>query len=476
MSDVELIQDVVQAYMKESRCIILAVVSAKNDFANQIVLKLARTADPTGARTLGVITKPDSLVAGGESEILYVSLARNQEVEFRHGWHVLKNMDSEQGSCDLKTRDVEEDKFFGSGVWRALPHSSLGIDKLRGRLSKVLLTQVAAELPSLMDEMDNRFNSCQAQLEELGDPRASVAEQRRYLFRLSESFQALVKASVCGNYYGDSLFFSDAKTEDGYQRRIRAVVQNLNEDFASTMSVRGHYRQAISEDSETKPAPADSKVVQITRNDFIAHIEHLMRTTRGCELPGTFSPMIVADLFLEQSHPWKAIAQNHVKETWDAACRFVNHVVAYTADDSTVKALLHEIFDPAMEGILKEMRDKTSELLNPHRNGHPITYNHQFTEALETVRCNRRKLEQEATLCQFFGVKSLQPLDKLSSKVDLQKLADSLAGSQELDMRRFAANEALDCLDAYYNVSFSTSGHHLLGHVPPKMPLPLQSQ
>jgi len=88
-SDVQLIQDVVQSYMREPRCIILAVVSAKNDFANQVVLKLARTADPRGTRTLGVITKPDTLVSGGQSEAMYVSLARNQEVEFRHGWHVL---------------------------------------------------------------------------------------------------------------------------------------------------------------------------------------------------------------------------------------------------------------------------------------------------------------------------------------------------------------------------------------------------
>lgn len=51
-SDVELIQEVIQGYMKEPRCIILSVVSAKNDFANQIVLKLARTADSTGNRTV----------------------------------------------------------------------------------------------------------------------------------------------------------------------------------------------------------------------------------------------------------------------------------------------------------------------------------------------------------------------------------------------------------------------------------------
>jgi hypothetical protein len=47
-SDVELVQDVVQAYMKELRSIILVVVSAKNDYANQIVLKLAYAADKSG--------------------------------------------------------------------------------------------------------------------------------------------------------------------------------------------------------------------------------------------------------------------------------------------------------------------------------------------------------------------------------------------------------------------------------------------
>jgi len=69
--------------MKEPRSIILAVVSAKNDYANQIVLKLARATDKKGNRTLGVITKPDTLIPSSESEAIYVSLARNQDVEFR---------------------------------------------------------------------------------------------------------------------------------------------------------------------------------------------------------------------------------------------------------------------------------------------------------------------------------------------------------------------------------------------------------
>jgi hypothetical protein len=53
-----------------------------------------------------------------------------------------------------------------------------------------------------------------------------VAEQQLYLLYISQSFQSLVKAAVDSIY--NDLFFENAKTELGYQKRIRAVMQNLN--------------------------------------------------------------------------------------------------------------------------------------------------------------------------------------------------------------------------------------------------------
>jgi GTPase SAR1 family protein len=68
VADVKLVHKVVKSYIEEPRSIILAVVSAKNNVPNQIVLKLARAADPYSTQTLGVITKPDTLVHGSDSE------------------------------------------------------------------------------------------------------------------------------------------------------------------------------------------------------------------------------------------------------------------------------------------------------------------------------------------------------------------------------------------------------------------------
>ncbi len=58
-----------------------------------------------------------------------------------------------------------------------------------------------------MSEIDQKFKSCRTQLDKLGDPRTSLDEQRVYLFHLSQSFQALVKASTGGSYWSDLVDF-----------------------------------------------------------------------------------------------------------------------------------------------------------------------------------------------------------------------------------------------------------------------------
>lgn len=86
--DAKIVHKMVRGYVQNPRSIILAVVSAKNDFALQEITEMARELDPNGIRTLGLITKPDALDAGFDSEAAYVRLAQNEDVAFRLGWHV----------------------------------------------------------------------------------------------------------------------------------------------------------------------------------------------------------------------------------------------------------------------------------------------------------------------------------------------------------------------------------------------------
>ncbi|KAF2259691.1 hypothetical protein CC78DRAFT_524429 [Lojkania enalia] len=451
-TDIELVQDVVKSYMKEPRSIILAVVSAKNDYANQIVLKLARAADKTGTRTLGVITKPDTLISGSNSEAMYVSLARNLDVEFRLGWHVLKNMDSETGSWSLSKRDEEERHFFSEGIWTTLPDSILGIALLRERLSKLLLAQIAAELPSLIDEIELKSAACRTQLQKLGQPRANIEEQRLYLLTLSQTCQSLTKAAVDGTY--NDPFFGDAKTGAGYQKRIRAVIQNLHQSFAETIAREGHRYAIVDSSGETPSKSRNPNVKTLTRARFLDHIEDLMKRTRGRELPGTFNPMIISDLFFEQSQPWEALAQSHIEKVARAVRIFLKRLISHAADASTCGALFQTLIEPALEQIVKDLKGKTADLLAPHRRGHPITYNHYFTETVQKVRKERSRAEFTRVIQDFFGIKSLHSSEaRHYGGIDYHRLLDALIARNEPDMNRYACSEALDCMQAYYQVA-----------------------
>lgn len=453
-SDVKLVQTVVKDYMKQSRSIILAVVSAKNDFANQIVLKFARSIDPKGSRTMGIITKPDTLSAGSESEMSFLSLAKNEEVYFDLGWHVLKNMDSEKGPGLLYQRNAEETIFFRENVWNDLPSSMLGIQELRTRLSDVLLRQIAAELPSLISEIDNGYaTSCQ-QLESFGVPRSTPDEQRKYLLHISQDFQALVKAAVSGTYADP--FFEKADSAKGQQQRIRAVIQNLNQEFADDLTKNGHYRTFTKSD-ETSTALKDNtdSPVRVSRDEFLGHIKLLMHRTKSRELPGNFNSMVVADIFLEQSTPWGRIVGHYVQRAWEAAQEFLGLVVRYVADSTVHEGIIREVLEPSMKALLVSIKDKTSQLLSPHQHIHPITYNKDYSQVVHgDIGYLERKTRYTQVIQEFFAVTDIQVQSHIGSRsYYLGKLVESLARYDDYDIERSAASVALDCMTAYYNVS-----------------------
>lgn len=131
MDDANIVRKMVRQYMERGRSIILAVVSAKNDFVLQEVTGLARELDPSGVRTLGLITKPDTLTVGSGSEEAFVKLAQNKDVEFWLGWHVLMNSNSEIKALTSAERGRAEEEFFSTGVWASVDPLILGVRPLR---------------------------------------------------------------------------------------------------------------------------------------------------------------------------------------------------------------------------------------------------------------------------------------------------------------------------------------------------------
>ncbi|KAH7117355.1 hypothetical protein EDB81DRAFT_916071 [Dactylonectria macrodidyma] len=92
----------------------------------------AAAAQAAGIRSGNAITepslhpglKPDTLLPASQSERCLLSLASNKDVEFRLGWHVLKNTDSDAGIWTLEERNALEAEFLSSGSWTAIEPSN----------------------------------------------------------------------------------------------------------------------------------------------------------------------------------------------------------------------------------------------------------------------------------------------------------------------------------------------------------------
>ena len=437
--DVDLVTDLVKSYMKNPRSIILAVVSAKNDFANQIKLKRAREVDPEGLRTLGIITKPDTLLGGSESEAGFVSLARNEQVEFKLGWHVVKNQDLGKGEFDPEKRDREENDYFVISSFNVLPAELRGVSRLRQRLSKVLFNQIRRQLPNLIEDIEQGSASCEAALEKLGPARTTIEEQRSFLLYVIDGIQNLCRDAIKGPY--DDPFFGDASTAAGKEKRLRAVVRNMQIDFAEIIRTQGSQWEIVERSSEDKR--------HRTRAEAVAHILELFKHRLGRELPGLPNPLLVTEIFREYSNPWSQLARKHIQQVWDAVNVLVERILEYLAEPVLGDALLRIWLDPLMDECLRNAHTKLDELLAV-REKDPVTTNHYFRETVYKMRLERHNLSLTEKLSALFE----ENMGRLTTK-DIPEIASITCPKVDPDMDVDAAEEIFDNVNAFYKVRWT---------------------
>jgi hypothetical protein len=69
------------------------------------------------------------------------------------------------------------------------------------------------------------------------------------------------------------------------------------------------------------------KPKKLTRQEAIEWVKRTLERSRGYELPGTFQPMLISQLFWEQSQPWGQIASQHVSTIASACKEFIDTVL-----------------------------------------------------------------------------------------------------------------------------------------------------
>jgi GTPase Era involved in 16S rRNA processing len=206
--DREMVATITDFYIQQPRTICLAVISATHDHANQPILTKVRDVDPTGERTLGIITKPDKLDPNSGNEKMFLTLARNEDVYFKSGWHVVKNRKFDESAFSFHERNAAETAFFQNSNFKSLSADCVGISALRTRLSLLLFEHIKRELPDLRRDLDQATADTASQLKTLGESRATSQDCRTYLTRLSMNCVDISKAAINGHYEGEYFHYS----------------------------------------------------------------------------------------------------------------------------------------------------------------------------------------------------------------------------------------------------------------------------
>jgi GTPase SAR1 family protein len=472
-ADVELVREITDRYISQPRTICLAVVSATNDYANQPILTKVRKVDPEGERTLGIITKPDRVPAGSGSESAYISLARNEDIFFKLGWHVVKNRSFEEGDSSFAERNASESSFFRLSNFSCLPKGNVGIDSLRERLSKLLFEHVKQELPKLHSDLTKALNDSRQQLDILGNRRSSPADCREFLMQLSLHFHKVCSAAVQGRYEG--IYFKyDSATSFTPQsacavRRLRAMVQKLNANFSEKLRKSGHtyFLQRSGEVIPSEidgdmpiPSPNPTKPAKLSRNESLRWVVKAIIRNRGRELQGNFNPLIIGELFWEQSARWGSIATDHIEDVVDVCRRFLHELLQDLCPKDVQSRLSSAHIEDAVKArsvaAVKELEQLLVDLKE-----HPINYNHYYTETIERCRM-RRESQSLATCVENATIHTPLPgcqSTHASASIDIDRLCREFGQSRNPDMDIYGCEIALDGLIAIYKVR---SGHRYI--------------
>ncbi|KAK6515208.1 hypothetical protein TWF506_007552 [Arthrobotrys conoides] len=457
--DVDIVADLVKRYIESPRTIIAAIIQAGNDTATQKIIKMAQKVDPSGDRTVGVVTKPDLINEGTEGRV--GKLSRNEDtIKLKRGYFIVKNpapKDLEEGTLSAEKRARQEANYFAGARWQQptaqLNKSRVGMPNLFKYLQEYLEEHIKRELPKVLDDIRQLLKGADNALRPFGPERHEVVDIRAYLTDISLKYRDICKYGVKGTYenLGDSFFKED-------DTRLRAQVQQFNDQFATDMRLNGAKRKyfaAFADENEAAGAQTTSTSDDENNTDAteakIWTKKESWLETRGCELPGNTNSDFLTELYHEQCSPWLEIAESHLKKVYDYINLFIQKLFVFIAPDDQVQRNLLKEVEESLRACIDDAKLEMKKLWQDEMTL-PMTYNHYYTDNVQKERKDEltgilRSILNDATNGNL-NANTHVHTSTIRSHLGLLKT--------EPNMEAQACKDAIISLKAYYKVALKT--------------------
>ncbi len=191
-------------YISNPNAIILAVTAGNTDLANSDALKMARSVDPEGNRTIGVLTKLDLMDPGTDAS----DMLSNRVIPLRRGYVGVINRGQRDIAQNRSIRDGlrKEMEFFKTHPgYRGLSHRC-GTGTLSKMLNSILMHHIRDCLPDIKNRITGMMADIQQELDALGTPTGDISRATLggSLLSLLSKFAAAFGNAIDGKGTGDS--------------------------------------------------------------------------------------------------------------------------------------------------------------------------------------------------------------------------------------------------------------------------------
>ncbi|KAK4184168.1 P-loop containing nucleoside triphosphate hydrolase protein [Podospora australis] len=387
LEDIRTIEALSDRYMKSSRTIILAVVGGNSDYVQAPILTKARQFDPSGSRTIGVLTKPDLTESIGlEDKFIDLVTNKDKRNDFRLGWYVLLNPGPREHGQPWPTSEERrraEDAFFSSGKWSAVPRNICGTRALMQKLSTQLQLHIGKHVHVLRKQIQRALDECEAELATLGEGKDTPEEMRIELVELFSASKELVIPAVYGFYKNPpkkTFFRVTADPRGTPAQNLRARATEENDRFAQRIRAHGrkfNFTVPANRSPEDGPPP-----VNHAKREFVnQEVEMLLRQIRGSEFPMDPKPRAVYMLFQSYSENWPKLAQEH-KDNLGVVCNeFLGELIDYAWPKRMREPLRRHFLDPQMKALMAKAQ-KELDLLTQDTQLEIQPYDPEYEERL----------------------------------------------------------------------------------------------
>ncbi|KIK61582.1 hypothetical protein GYMLUDRAFT_224459 [Collybiopsis luxurians FD-317 M1] len=355
--EIILAQNLVGKNIEGSKTLILVTIPMSDEMENQEAARLARQTDPSGDRTIGVLTKPDTIMPGAiGSRQRWKDVLQGKIHVLRHGYYCVRLADDDERSKKLSRAESEErstDFFANKEPWSNFEdRSRFGVPNFVKDISQLLLAMIETNLPHLkvgVDQLISRYSDELRTMPNLPTREAST----EILLRISNFCRELHDA-VMGKDHK-----SLAQRNRSHYAVFKTSIDRTNPDFWPFPSKSG-YRSPGLHTGGGNVGPFDLQDIRKEITD-----------ATGWELPGIIPFDAIKNIVLKSTSTWRSSAIKCFDSVFNSITSAVEKLISlhfkqFTKLETLIKTLCYSKLDECKRealGFIEKLLEHESEPL-----------------------------------------------------------------------------------------------------------------